>query len=214
MTNLHCFTVNFIEENCYVLSDDTREAVIVDCGALLPGERENIAKYVRQEGLTLRHHLLTHGHFDHIFGAQYVADTFGLHPEMCREELPCYEQAAWQMRALLHRDLPLELPPAGRLLNDGDEVDFGTHTLRIIATPGHTAGGVCYYCEAERLLLSGDSLFRREIGRCDLAGGNEPQLISALKNRILTLPDDTTVWPGHGPATTVGEERRSNPYLY
>lgn len=213
MLNLHCFTVNFIEENCYVVSDDTGEAVIVDCGAFFPEECETISRYIAQEGLTLRHHLLTHGHFDHVFGAQFLADTYGLRPELSRDEVATYEQAADQMRAFLHRDFPLSLPPVGATFGDGDEVSFGRHTLRVIATPGHTPGGVCYYCEAEGLLLSGDSLFRREIGRCDLPGGSEPQLVGGLKRAILALPDDVNVYPGHGPATTVGEERRENPYL-
>ncbi|MDO4930059.1 MAG: MBL fold metallo-hydrolase [Bacteroidales bacterium] len=213
MLKIQIFTVNFIEENCYVLSDETREAVIVDCGAFFPEEREAIRQYVEKEGLTLRHHLLTHGHFDHIFGAQYVADTFGLLPQLGADDATTYEQAVQQMRAFIHRDMPLSLPPIGAKLNDGDVVNFGSHALRVINTPGHTPGGVCYYCEAEAILVSGDSLFRREIGRCDLPGGNEFQLINGLRQRILTLPEAVKVYPGHGPATTVGEEKTGNPYL-
>lgn len=213
MLNIQIFTVNFIEENCYVLSDETREAVIVDCGAFFPEEREAIRQYVEKEGLTLRHHLLTHGHFDHIFGAQYIADTFGVLPQLGADDATTYEQAVQQMRAFIHRDMPLSLPPIGAKLNDGDVVNFGSHALRVINTPGHTPGGVCYYCEAEAILVSGDSLFRREIGRCDLPGGNEFQLINGLRQRILTLPEAVKVYPGHGPATTVGEEKTGNPYL-
>lgn len=213
MLKIQIFTVNFIEENCYVLSDETREAVIVDCGAFFPEEREAIRQYVEKEGLTLRHHLLTHGHFDHIFGAQYVADTFGVLPQLGADDATTYEQAVQQMRAFIHRDIPLSLPPIGAKLNDGDVVNFGSHALRVINTPGHTPGGVCYYCEAEAILVSGDSLFRREIGRCDLPGGNEFQLINGLRQRILTLPEAVKVYPGHGPATTVGEEKTGNPYL-
>lgn len=217
MTNdlrIRTFTVNFIEENCHVLSDDSGEAVIVDCGAFFDEEREALARYIADEGLRPVHLLCTHGHFDHVFGAQFVYDTYGLQPEMAADELPTYMAAAAQMRQFLHRDLPLELPPHGRLLAEGDTVSFGHHMLRAIATPGHTPGGLCYYCEEEALLLSGDSLFRRAIGRCDLPGGNAGALVDALTRKITgALPEEVRVLPGHGPATTVGEERRENPYL-
>lgn len=213
MLNIKCFPVNFIEENCYVVSDETRQCVIIDCGAFFPEERKAIAGYIEAEELLPVHLLQTHGHFDHVFGAQFIHDQYGLAPEMSAQETATYVQAAEQMRAFLHRDFPLSLPPVGHAFAEGESVAFGSHSLSVIATPGHTPGGVCYYCAAERVLFSGDSLFRREIGRCDLPGGNEAQLIGALKSRVLTLPDDTAVLPGHGEATTVGEERRENRYL-
>ena len=105
------------------------------------------------------------------------------------------------------------LPSVGNTFKDGDLITFGNHQLRVIETPGHTPGGVCFYCEAEKLIFSGDSLFRHEIGRCDLPGGNEAQLIRVLKKKILSLPSDVNVLPGHGVATTIGEEKRANRYL-
>lgn len=217
MTNdltLKTFTVNFIEENCYVLSDATREAVIVDCGAFFPEEQAAIRQYVEEQQLDVRHLLCTHGHFDHVFGVQFIHDTYGILPEMCVDEVDTYRHSGEQMRQFLHRDLPLSLPEPGTTFTEGDVITFGTHTLRIIATPGHTPGGVCFYCPEAGILLSGDSLFRREIGRCDLPGGSEPTLVKALKDKIVNaLPADTTVYSGHGPATTVGEERQENYYL-
>lgn len=213
MLNIQHFKVNFIEENCYVVSDETREAVIIDCGAFFPEEKAAISSYLAENKLVLRHLLCTHGHFDHIFGAQFVCDTYHLQPEMCADEVPTYLQAAEQMRMFLHRDFPLTLPSVGNTFKDGDLITFGNHQLRVIETPGHTPGGVCFYCEAEKLIFSGDSLFCHEIGRCDLPGGNEAQLIRVLKEKILSLPSDVKVLPGHGVATTIGEEKRANRYL-
>ena len=199
MLNIQHFKVNFIEENCYVVSDETREAVIIDCGAFFPEEKAAISSYLAENKLVLRHLLCTHGHFDHVFGAQFVCDTYHLQPEMCADEVSTYLQAAEQMRMFLHRDFPLTLPSVGNTFKDGDLITFGNHQLRVIETPGHTPGGVCFFCH--------------EIGRCDLPGGNEAQLIRVLKEKILSLPSDVNVLPGHGVATTIGEEKRANRYL-
>lgn len=208
------FTVNFIQENTYLLWDSTGEAVIVDCGAFLDEERQGIANFIEQKGLRPVHLLNTHGHFDHIFGNAYMAEHFSLAPEMCRAEVTTYESACQQMTMFLHRELPLEIPAPGRLLDEGDTIRFGTHTLSVIHTPGHTPGGICFYCATDGLLLSGDSLFRREIGRCDLPGGNEFALIDSLRRKVMPLPPDVIVLPGHGPSTTVGEEATENHYAH
>lgn len=213
MLHIQRFIVNMIEENCYVLSDETGEAVIIDCGAFFPEEKESIRRYIEQNSLRPKRLLNTHGHFDHVFGAAFVHDTYGLLPEMLTAEAATYAAAAGQMRMFLHRDLPLATPPAGPAFNDGDLLTFGSHTLRAIATPGHTPGGVCFYCEDEGCLFSGDSLFRHAIGRTDLPGGSEAALVGSLRARVLTLPDDVRVFPGHGDETTIGEERRANFYL-
>ncbi len=213
MLTIKRFTVNLIEENCYILSDETREAVIIDCGALFPAEQETLRAYITEGKLTPRHLLCTHGHFDHVFGAQFVADTYGLQPEICADDLDTYAGSREQMRLFIRQDIPFSLPAPGPALHDGDTIAFGSHTLRVIATPGHTPGGVCFYCAEENALISGDSLFRHEIGRCDLPGGDERALVSALKRRLLVLPGQTKVYPGHGPATTIAEERAANPYL-
>lgn len=213
MLNIHRFTVNMIEENCYLLWDETGEAALVDCGAFFEEDRNSIRNFIEEHHLQVRLHLLTHGHFDHIFGAQFVYDTYGLQPQMATTEVTTYLSAAEQVRMLLHRELPISLPPTGTLLADGDTVKFGRQVFQVIYTPGHTPGGVCYYNEKEQLLLSGDSLFQGSIGRTDFPGGDGQLLISQLRNRILTLPETVRVLPGHGPATFVGDEKRSNPYF-
>ena len=208
--NIRAVVCGAYQENAYlVCPDDRGDAFIVDPGDNLPA----LTRALSESGRRLSAIVLTHGHFDHVFGAQFVCDTYHLQPEMCADEVPTYLQAAEQMRMFLHRDFPLTLPSVGITFKDGDLITFGNHRLRVIETPGHTPGGVCFYCEAEKLIFSGDSLFRHEIGRCDLPGGNESQLIRVLKEKILSLPSDVNVLPGHDVATTVGEEKRANRHL-
>ena len=212
--HVKCFVCNMVEENTYVLWDDTHEAVIVDCGAFYDREKQDLADFVEREGLVLKHLLNTHGHFDHIFGNQFIREQYDLLPELSWDETDTYLVAAEQMRMFMHREIPLDVPPIGNTLVENDEVRFGAHRLKVIATPGHTAGGICFYCEEEGVLLSGDSLFRSCIGRCDLPGGNEQLLVRGLKEKVLTLPENVVVLPGHGPSTTVLREKQGNPYLY
>ncbi len=212
MLNVQRFVVNMIEVNCYVLWDDSREAVIIDCGAFHEEDREAIHRFIEEKQLIVQHLLCTHGHFDHVFGNQFVLDTYGLPPRMSKADIPLYLRADEQVKLFLHRDISITLPPP-EALEEGKPIVFGHHSLFPIPTPGHTPGGLCFYEESEAVLFSGDSLFRRSIGRCDLPGGDEMTLIDSLQRRILTLPEHVAVLPGHGEPTTVGEERRNNPYL-
>lgn len=207
MLTVKKFVVNPIEESTFVIYDETREAAIVDCGVLYPEEEEALTNFIKNEGLIVKYHLLTHSHFDHIFGADFVYRTWGLSPCMHKNELPTYEVAAAQMRSFVGNAFTLVTPPAGKLFDDYEVVTLGSHALKVLPTPGHTLGGVCYYCAEENVLLSGDTLFYRSIGRTDLFGGNYEQLISSIKQELMVLPSETKVYPGHGPATTVGEER-------
>ena len=207
------FIVNMIEENCYLVWDEAGQAALIDCSAFYPEEQKAISDFIAQKGLTLTRLLNTHGHFDHIFGASFVYDTYGVPIELCDAERQTYESSVEQMARFMHRPIPLQLPPEARYFKDGDKLQVGSLTARVIATPGHTPGGVCFYFEEEGVLFSGDSLFRGEIGRCDLPGGNEIQLIEGLRQRILTLPPEVQVLPGHGDATSIATERSSNRYL-
>ena len=207
MLNVKKFVVNPIEESTFVLHDETGEAVIVDCGVLYPEEETALLNYIKSNALTVKYHLLTHSHFDHIFGADFVYRTFGVAPCMHKNELAPYESAAAQMRSFVGNAFTLVTPPAGKLFDDYEVVTLGSHTLKVLPTPGHTQGGVCYYCASENVLLSGDTLFYRSIGRTDLFGGNYAQLINSIKQELMVLPSETKVYPGHGPSTTVGEER-------
>lgn len=202
-----------IDENCYVVSDETREAVIIDCGALIPADQEAIAEYIRQEGLTVTQHILTHGHFDHMFGSQWVADTYGCRPKLHPADTDIYEGSVERVSAFFHKPIAFPVPPVGSFFNERNTLRFGNHAIRVIACPGHTPGGVCLYIEDEGVLFSGDSLFQRSIGRTDMEGGDHTAFIASLTERVLTLPGNVRVYPGHGPSTTIDEEVKFNPYL-
>ncbi len=212
--NIKSFPVNPLSENCYVVSDETREAVIIDCGAYYDDEKAMIAKYIRDNDLKPVAHLLTHAHFDHFWGADYIAELYGLPPRCPQPDRPLYDDVDEQVRSILHHSIRCANPPAGEDITPESVIPFGSHRLTVIPCPGHTPGGVCYYCEEEKVLFSGDSLFQLSIGRTDFPGGDLWTLIDALKTLIKTLPPDTVVYPGHGLKTTIDAERHHNPYLF
>lgn len=208
------FIVNMIQENCYIVSDETNEGVIIDCGAFYREEKEAIKKYIEDKHLTIKHLLDTHLHFDHVLGNEYLFDVFHLQPEANDRDLSLYQNIDKQLTDFIGlQNYPIHLPPLKRSLDEGDTVTFGTHTFSVIATPGHTPGGIEFYCKEEKVLFSGDSLFRRSIGRTDFPGGDYNSLIKSLKEKILTLPEDVKVLPGHSLSTTIGNERKTNPYF-
>ena len=201
-----------LQENCYIISDETKECVICDCGAYYPAERAAIVDYIRDNGLTPVHLLSTHGHIDHNFGNNTIFDEFGLKPEVHKEDQHLMDMLAEQAEALVGITLDYAMPPVGKYFGDGDEITFGSHRLKVIETPGHSKGSVFFYCPEEAIALSGDTLFRNSIGRTDYLGGSMFQIIQSLR-MICQLPDNTVVYPGHGPQTTIGTELSGNPYL-
>lgn len=206
------FVCNMLQENCYIISDETKECVICDCGAYYPAERAAIVDYIRDNGLTPVHLLSTHGHIDHNFGNNTIFDEFGLKPEVHKEDQHLMDMLAEQAETLVGITLDYAMPPVGKYFGDGDEITFGSHRLKVIETPGHSKGSVFFYCPEEAIALSGDTLFRNSIGRTDYLGGSMFQIIQSLR-MICQLPDNTVVYPGHGPQTTIGTELSSNPYL-
>ena len=212
MLKIQRFVCNMLQENCYVVSDETQECVIVDCGAYYPEEKTAILEYISSNHLTPKHLIATHGHLDHNFGNKFVFDHFGLQVELHRDDqefISCYEEQAEKFFQLTAVD---PLPPVGRLLSGNDVISFGSHQFTILETPGHSQGGVFYYCEEEKVCFSGDSLFQGSIGRTDLSGGSMFMLIQSLRT-ISQLPDETVVLPGHGPKTTIGMEVATNPFI-
>ncbi|MCR5132055.1 MAG: MBL fold metallo-hydrolase [Prevotella sp.] len=212
MLNIQRFECNMLQENCYVVSDETQECVIIDCGAFYPEEKTAIADYIRKNELKPVHLIATHGHLDHNFGNKFILDEYGLKLEIHRDDEIQIKQMAQQAENLYQFTLDEEIPPIGRLLTEADTIDFGSHRFTIIETPGHSQGGVFYYCKEEKVCFSGDTLFRNSIGRCDLTGGSMFMIIQSLRT-ICQLPDDTVVLPGHGPQTTIGHEVATNPFI-
>ena len=205
---LESFPTGPLQANCTLLGDEqTHEAIIVDPG----DEAGRIARKLEQMGLALKQILLTHAHLDHAGAAARLKKLTGapvwLHPA----DLPLLnsmdQQAAW-----MGLETPEVLPPDGELA-DGQAVGLEHFPARVIFTPGHTQGSCCLYLEAEKLLIAGDTLFAGSIGRTDLPGGDSDLIMDSLHRRILTLPDETRVICGHGPMTTIGRERKANPFL-
>ena len=213
MITVKRFTCNMLAENCYVMSDDTNEAVIIDCGVMYEDEGTAIIQYIRDNNLNPLHLLCTHGHFDHCMGNGVIYKEFHLKPEVHLKDQYLMENMAQQTTDILGVALPMEVPPVGKYLSDSDVITFGNHTLRILHTPGHTLGGVTYYCKEEGIAFSGDTLFRMSIGRTDFEGGSYEQIVHSLQDVLAKLPADTKVYPGHGPETTVADEIRYNPYM-
>ncbi len=214
MITIKQFEFNPFGENTYVLSDETREAIVVDCGCMTAGERSLFSDYITEHELTPVRLLCTHLHFDHIIGNAFIRDTYGLLPEASRLDVEQLPSLKAQMAGLgLPPHLIFESVPVEKYLAEGDTVRFGRSELQVLSTPGHSPGSLSFYSPADGFVLSGDALFAGSIGRTDLWGGDFRTLITAIREKLLTLPDDTVVYSGHGPATTVSIERNENPYL-
>lgn len=211
MIKVRFFTFSPVRENTYLLYNEQGKAIIIDTGCYFSAEQETLKKFINDSGLEPERLLNTHCHLDHVFGNQWVYDTWGLelwlHPK---------EEQMLQLAPLSGEKwgLPFE-NYSGPLhfLNHGDTIRLGEDELRVILTPGHSPGSVCFYCEKQQLLIGGDVLFRESIGRTDLPGGNHETLLKSIREELFVLPDEVIVYPGHGMATTIGYEKVHNPYL-
>lgn len=213
MLTVKCFTCNMLSENCYVVSNESRECVVIDCGAYYPEEGQAIVGYIRQQQLTPRHLLCTHGHFDHCMGNGYIFRAFGLKPRAHQDDSFLMEKMEQQTSDILGIPIHLDVPPVGSYLTDSDTITFGSHTWQILHTPGHTPGGIVFYDADEHIAFSGDTLFRMSIGRTDFERGSYADMMTSLHMLATQLPADTKIYAGHGPETTMADEIRYNPYL-
>lgn len=212
MLTIKQFIFNPLQENCYVVSDETKECIIIDCGAFEESEAQQVLNYIHDEQLTLRHHLLTHGHFDHIMGAERIANATGVKPQIHAADEKLYKDISEQTRQLMGMSVDVTMPALERCLKNGDEVTFGNTSFKVIATPGHSQGSIMYYCDSEKVAFSGDTLFRGSIGRTDFTGGSMFQIINSLRY-IAQMNDSIRIYPGHGEETTLGYELAHNPYM-
>lgn len=212
MLKIKTFVCNMLQENCYVVSDETEECVIIDCGVYYEEERRAIVNYIHGNGLQPMHLLCTHGHLDHNFGNNTIYEAFALAPEVSEGDEKMMQNLERQAQSFYGMSLDYEMPPVGKILSEDEPVTFGIHSWKVIATPGHSKGSVCFYDASEHVLFAGDTLFQRSIGRTDLMGGSMLQIIQSLR-MLAQLPDETTVYCGHGPTTTIGDELRMNPYM-
>ena len=209
--NIKKFKFNPVEVNALVLWDDTNECVIIDPACFYPGEEQQLKLFIETHHLKPVRLLNTHGHFDHLMGNKFVEKTWGLTSEIHKEDIFLVEQAANQAMMF---GLQMAKPPLpGRFFEDGEVLTFGNSALKVIFVPGHSPGGVTFYSETDKLLIAGDILFYGSIGRTDLPRGNHEQLITGIMEKLMVLDPQVKVYCGHGPETTIGAEKRSNPFL-
>ncbi|MCX6344566.1 MAG: MBL fold metallo-hydrolase [Armatimonadetes bacterium] len=199
--------VGELQSNCYIIwDDDTRKAAIIDPG----DEKENIIASVDTLNLEVEYVLLTHGHFDHIFVAGDIAERYGAPICMNAQDLSIVNQSLVLADPFYDVASFKSFIPS-QLLNDGDIITLGSSKVKALHTPGHSQGGLCFATDAG--VFCGDTIFAGSVGRTDLLGGSHEQLIESIRAKILTMDDSTPLYPGHGPYTTVGEEREFNFYL-
>jgi len=213
MLDIKTFQVNPLMVNCYVVSDDTREACIIDPGCMAETEWTAIKNYIESKQLKLVHMLCTHLHFDHIMGCGFVHRDYQLNIEGSMADQQQYEQLRIYMNAFDLDPSTIPASPPVHDISNQSAIQFGTHTFTVLKTPGHTPGGLCFYCPEEELLWAGDTLFQGSIGRTDLPGGDTDAIINSIQDVLFTLPPSTQVFTGHGPSTTIEYEQRYNPYL-
>lgn len=211
MLTVHAFTFNPIQENTYLVSNEKGQCIIIDPGCYFDHERDRLIKYLEENSLSPVLLVNTHCHLDHVFGNKFVHEKFGLelhiHPN--EEEMLNMAPASGLMYGIPFDNYMGPL----HFLKPGDSIKLGEDELKILLTPGHSPGSLSFYAPNDGFVLSGDALFQGSIGRTDLPKGDYDQLIESIQTQLMTLPDETIVYSGHGPATTIGAERKSNPFL-
>lgn len=211
MITIKRFSYNPFQVNTYVLHDETNECIIIDAGMDGPMEENEISNYI--ESLNLKPVLLvnTHAHIDHILGNNYIADQFDVQLAAHEDSVPFISRApAYAMTFGVNIENPKEIDS---FLEEGKDLKFGNSTLQVFHTPGHADGSICFYSEQDKFVITGDVLFNQSIGRTDLPTGDYDLLQKSIWEKLFTLPDDTVVFPGHGPETTIGSEKINNPFV-
>ena len=206
------FTFNGFGENTFVLHDETKEAVIVDPGCYEREEEEALKNFIQNEGLKPVMLLNTHFHLDHIFGNRFVHETYGLLPLGHEKDMLNFNLAERSAEMYGFRDFKMS-PAPERFISEKDELTFGNTTLEIRFTPGHAPGHIVFVHHPSKSVINGDVLFHGSIGRTDLPGGDADTLFNSIRTALYTLPDDYVVYCGHGPETTIGREKASNPFV-
>lgn len=208
---IEIFTFNPFEENTYVLYDETLQCIIIDPGCYDADERAELANFIESSNLKPVALLNTHCHIDHVLGNSFIANKFKL-----QLQIPDGELSTLHATAVYGPTFGIQMeasPEPGKFLMDNEKITFGNTELRCILAPGHSPASICFYIEKEKILIGGDVLFYKSIGRTDLPGGNHQQLLNSIITRLFVLPDDVKVFPGHGLETSIGFEKKHNPFL-
>jgi glyoxylase-like metal-dependent hydrolase (beta-lactamase superfamily II) len=211
MLSIKSFEFSPIQENTYVLYNEFNDCLFIDPGCYFDEERNELALFVEKNALKPKMLLNTHCHLDHVFGNKFISEKYDLTLQLHEGEVPVLQFAP---TSGLMYNLPFDnYTGSFEFLQEGDVLKLGTDELLVLFTPGHSPASISFYCAAQGFLISGDVLFRLSIGRTDLPGGNYEKLITSIKEKLLVLPDETVVYSGHGAPTTIGYEKRNNPYL-
>ncbi len=213
MIQTKTFYFNDLRECCYILWDESKKCVIIDPGCYTQSEKERLKKFIDSNELVPEKLLNTHGHFDHIMGNAFVAETWNVKTYIHSQDKPHLERTSYYSDMFGYK---IDEPPLDTIdIEEGETITFGHSSVKVLHTPGHTRGGVCFYCEEEgnRFAVVGDCLFAGSIGRTDLPGGDYDDLMHSLLGKLCKLGDDYRILPGHGPETTIGQELATNPFL-
>lgn len=208
---IKCFVFNNFQVNTYLLYDETHQCMIIDAACFEPHENKELSDFIEKHQLILTRYINTHCHIDHVLGSPFIANTFRVFPEYHKSGEPFFLTVKEIGRSFGYS--LGQMPAAKGYLEDGDEITFGNSSLKVFYTPGHAEGSICLYSEKEGFVITGDVLFKDTIGRTDLPTGNFDQLMCSIKTKLFTLPDNTLVYPGHGPETTIGYEKINNPFI-
>ncbi len=211
MITIKKFIFNFIQVNTFVLNDETKECIIIDPGCYSIAEKSQLMDYINANNLQPIAIVFTHPHIDHVVGAKFVKENFKI-PIFAHEKSDSILSQT-QTYALTFGFENIENIVPDKYLKHGDLLNFGKNNLSVLYTPGHADGSICLYNKEDGFVITGDVLFAQSIGRSDLPTGNHNVLIESIKTHLMTLPDNTDVYPGHGPKTNIGFERKNNPYL-
>ncbi|MDF7817624.1 MBL fold metallo-hydrolase [Runella sp. MFBS21] len=211
MIQIQSFVFSPFQENTYILFDETHEAVIIDPGCLMQAEKETLAQFITQNRLIVKALLQTHAHLDHVFGSAFVKRKYGVKMWMHKNELPIL--ASVENRCQLWGIRGYEPVEADEFIDEGDIISFGNSQLEILFVPGHAPGHLAFVNHAQRFVIGGDVLFKGSIGRTDFPLCDHDALINSIQTKFMTLEDDYRVYAGHMDSTTIGHERRTNPFL-
>lgn len=210
MIKIQLFVFNPLQENTFVLFDETGECVVIDPGCYDEEEKHELASFIQKENLTVKRLLNTHCHVDHVLGNFFVKEKYKVSLSIHTAAVP--ELKAVTAYAPSYGFYQYQEAASDILFKEGDTIVFGNQVLKVLFVPGHSPGSVAFYDEKNKFVIGGDVLFYNSIGRTDMPGGNFDILIESIHTKLFTLPDDIVVYPGHGPETTVGYEKRTNPF--
>ncbi len=209
--NVNRFVFNSFGVNTYLLSDNTGKCLIVDPACQSKSEENELALYISGNSLVPVGMVNTHFHIDHIIGNTFICNTFKLRPQ-CHKNSKMFWETATEFGSVFGIKVENLIVPTD-FIEEGNRIEFGISSVQVLYTPGHADGSICLVNHAERYVIAGDVLFRDSIGRTDLPTGNFDTLYESITSKLFTLPDDYIVYPGHGPETTIGYEKRNNPFL-